>query len=73
MAVHLVTGGAGFIGSNIAEELLRQGERVRIIDNLATGKRANVEALAGPVESGPPTRAAGSARASVSMPVIWAI
>jgi nucleoside-diphosphate-sugar epimerase len=50
MAVHLVTGGAGFIGSNIAEELLRQGERVRIIDNLATGKRANVEALAGPVE-----------------------
>ena len=50
MGMHLVTGGAGFIGSNIAEELLAQGERVRIIDNLSTGKRANVEALKGPVE-----------------------
>ena len=50
MALHLVTGGAGFIGSNIAQELLRQGEHVRIIDNLVTGKRANVEALKGHVE-----------------------
>ena len=50
MALHLVTGGAGFIGSHIAEELLRQGERVRIVDNLVTGKRENVETLRGDVE-----------------------
>ncbi len=50
MALHLVTGGAGFIGSHIAEELLRRGDKVRIIDNLSTGKRENVEALHGPVE-----------------------
>ena len=50
MSLHLVTGGAGFIGSHIAEELLRQGERVRIIDNLVTGKRENVEALPGTPE-----------------------
>lgn len=45
MAMHLVTGGAGFIGSHIAEELLRQGEKVRILDDLSTGKRENIEAL----------------------------
>ncbi|HDQ15610.1 MAG TPA: NAD-dependent epimerase/dehydratase family protein [Bacteroidetes bacterium] len=39
---YLVTGGAGFIGSNIAEELLRRGENVRILDNFATGKRENI-------------------------------
>ena len=50
MALHLVTGGAGFIGSHIAEELLRQGEKVRIIDDLSTGKRENVEVLPGDVE-----------------------
>ena len=40
----LVTGGAGFIGSNIAETLLRWGQRVTILDNLATGYEANVQA-----------------------------
>src|SRR5688572_20288565 len=39
MAHYLVTGGAGFIGSHLAEELLRRGERVRIVDSLITGKR----------------------------------
>jgi len=43
MACYLVTGGAGFIGSNIAHELVRRGETVRIIDNLATGRRKNLE------------------------------
>ncbi len=43
----LVTGGAGFIGSNIAEELIRQGAKVTIIDNLTTGFRENLEEIAG--------------------------
>ena len=45
MASYLVTGGAGFIGSHLAEELVRRGERVRIVDNLITGKRENVAHL----------------------------
>jgi len=43
MASYLVTGGAGFIGSHLAEELVRRGETVRVADNLATGKRRNIE------------------------------
>lgn len=39
---YLVTGGAGFIGSHIAETLLKRGDRVRILDNFSTGKRENV-------------------------------
>ena len=42
---YVVTGGAGFIGSHIAERLLRDGERVRVIDNLLTGKREHLETL----------------------------
>lgn len=38
----LVTGGAGFIGSNLTESLLERGHRVRIIDNFSTGKRENL-------------------------------
>jgi UDP-glucose 4-epimerase len=44
---YLVTGGAGFIGSHIAEALLARGDTVRILDNFATGLRENVAALAG--------------------------
>ena len=47
MTSYLVTGGAGFIGSHLVEELLRRGERVRVVDNLATGKRANLAHLSG--------------------------
>ena len=43
MALYVVTGGGGFIGSHIVEELLRRGEKVRVIDNFSTGKRENVK------------------------------
>jgi len=42
---YLVTGGAGFIGSHIAETLLGQGHSVRILDNFSTGKRENIDVL----------------------------
>jgi nucleoside-diphosphate-sugar epimerase len=45
MAHYLVTGGAGFIGSHLAEELVRRGHRVRVADSLITGKRRNLDHL----------------------------
>ncbi|MEA3459472.1 MAG: SDR family oxidoreductase [Chloroflexota bacterium] len=47
---YLITGGAGFIGSNIAAELVHRGERARVLDNLSTGKRENLAPLLGEVE-----------------------
>jgi UDP-glucose 4-epimerase len=47
MAHYLVTGGAGFIGSHLAEELVRRGERVRVADSLVTGKRSNLAHIPG--------------------------
>jgi len=45
MANYLVTGGAGFIGSHLAEELVRRGETVRVVDSLITGRRHNLSHL----------------------------
>ena len=45
MSIYLVTGGAGFIGSHIAEELATRGHKVRIADSLITGKRSNIAHL----------------------------
>ena len=47
MAFYLITGGAGFIGSHLAEELLRRGDRVRVADSFITGKRENLAHLPG--------------------------
>jgi UDP-glucose 4-epimerase len=46
----LVTGGAGFIGSHIVEELLRAGNSVRVLDNFSSGRRENLEAMPGKPE-----------------------
>ncbi len=50
MRICLVTGGAGFIGSHIAEALVARGDRVRVLDNLSTGSRANLQPVAREVE-----------------------
>ncbi|MCL5996872.1 MAG: SDR family oxidoreductase [Chloroflexi bacterium] len=50
MAFYLVTGGAGFIGSHLVAELLRRGERVRVLDNLSTGWQENLTAVGSDVD-----------------------
>jgi nucleoside-diphosphate-sugar epimerase len=50
MSLYLVTGGAGFIGSSIVERLAGQGEQVRVLDDLSTGKRENLAPWLGELE-----------------------
>ncbi len=47
---YLITGGAGFIGSNIARKLLEDGHRVRVLDNFSSGKRENLEEIISDIE-----------------------
>ena len=47
---YLVTGGAGFIGSNMVDELLRRGHNVAVLDDLSTGKESNLAHVRGKIE-----------------------
>jgi len=50
VALYLVTGGAGFIGSHVVEELVRRGESIRVLDNLSTGHTENLAAVREKIE-----------------------
>ena len=50
MALYLITGIGGFIGSSLARELLRRGEQVRGVDNFSTGRRENLAEIAGQID-----------------------
>lgn len=50
MSTYLVTGGAGFIGSNIVFELVKRGHRVKVLDSFVTGKRENLDGVLGKIE-----------------------
>ncbi|MCS6854615.1 MAG: NAD-dependent epimerase/dehydratase family protein [Elioraea sp.] len=69
MALILVTGGAGFIGSHVCEALLARGDRVRVLDDLSTGRRENlppgVELVLGDVACAETVRAASRGVAAI--------
>ena len=53
MPLYLITGGAGFIGSNLVETLLRAGSDVRVLDDFSTGRRENLADVDSWASSGP--------------------
>src|SRR5690349_8500650 len=73
MRTFLVTGGAGFIGSHIAEALVARGDRVRILDNLSTGRVENFETFGHGVEfiEGEVTDAAVVSRAVAGVDCVY--
>ena len=44
----LITGGAGFVGSNLVDKLMREGHEVTVLDNLFTGRKKNIEHIRAP-------------------------
>ena len=50
MAIYLITGIGGFIGSSLARAVLAQGDEVRGVDNFSTGKRANLDGILGQID-----------------------
>jgi UDP-glucose 4-epimerase len=73
MPTYLVTGGAGFIGSHIAETLVRRGHKVRVLDSFTTGRAANLVDVADDIEliAGDVTDEAAVARAVAGCDVVF--
>jgi UDP-glucose 4-epimerase len=73
MARSLVTGGAGFIGSHLVEALVARGGEVVVLDDLSTGKRTNLAAVAGRIEfqEGSVSDPVAAARACVGVDVVY--
>lgn len=73
MARSLVTGGAGFIGSHLVEALVERGGEVVVLDDLSTGKRANLAAVSGRIEfhDGSVSDPAAAARACAGVDVVY--
>ena len=68
MALILVTGGAGFIGSHMTQALVARGDRVRILDDFSSGTMDNLSALeTGAVRSGAPVEILRATRGSTSI------
>jgi UDP-glucose 4-epimerase len=73
MTSYLVTGGAGFIGSHIVTALVSRGDRVRVLDNLSTGHRHNLDHVRGKVDfvAGDVARRADVERAVEGVEVVF--